>query len=75
MNWEVTKAGLHRWEPAPGKVYECERVNYRSGNYFARINGKTVRTARNSTYRAVLEDCKLMCEQHYMVNNTGGECP
>lgn len=73
--WRETKPGLYRWEPEPGTVYECERINYRSQNYFMRINGTTHRTGRNKTYRAILADCKAICERHYEMNNNGGECP
>lgn len=71
--WNEVKPGLFRLEPSPGHVYECERVNYRSGNYFARHNGRMMRTGRNKTYRQPLGVCKNMCERHHLMNTMGGE--
>ena len=75
MNWRVIRLGLHRWEPAPGHVYQCERVNLHSLNYFVHINEKTMRTPGNKFWRASLAECKATCERHYEMNTMGGEVP
>lgn len=75
MTWVEVKPGAFRWEPAPGHVYECERVNGRSSRHFARHNRVVLRTPRGSTFRGSIEDCKALCERHHEVNTIGGEVP
>jgi hypothetical protein len=75
MNWTSVKDGLLRWQPREDTVYECERVNYRSKRYFARINGLTINTKNKKVFRATLEECKIKCAEHFEMNHQGGEAP